>query len=399
MRAGLRASRSQDRERAAGTMHGRAKLSDLGVAARIGERDSVPPGSPFSASPQQHAGEPPAIADDVYGFGALAYELLSGYPPHYPDAAAARSGGAASGTIPARVPVPAALDATRARLSVARSPDERPRDMNERARGARAAADTRRTRLHQPRPSRARRCARRRMHRRRSSHAGTERRGVETERTRTDRAFGAASWAPRLRCCCWARRPGVLRPAAAGTAAADRGGTRHRRRQAAARGHPSRRSRAEGARSAEATRRGKTRVRGAAARDRGNGSTSSSRGRRRTGAARRSNAPARDLRLPQTSVSRTRDYESALAELKRVVPDLTATESGRGGVLRTALRPGNAALEQGTAAEAERQFALALKLQPDHPQAKRGLERAHRPRRGSPPARRRRTPRGRGQVR
>ena len=77
---------------------------------------SVPPGSPFSASPQQHDGEPPAVADDVYGFGALAYELLSGYPPHYPDAAAARSGGPPPEPIRARVPVPAALAAAGARL-------------------------------------------------------------------------------------------------------------------------------------------------------------------------------------------------------------------------------------------------------------------------------------------
>lgn len=47
-------------------------------------------GSPFSASPQQLAGAPACIADDIYGFGALLYELLSGYPPFYPDAAAAR---------------------------------------------------------------------------------------------------------------------------------------------------------------------------------------------------------------------------------------------------------------------------------------------------------------------
>ena len=70
------------------------------------------------------------------------------------------------------------------------------------------------------------------------------------------------------------------------------------------------------------------------------------------------------------------EYDVALAELKRVMPDLTATETAAAGVLRTALAAGNSALEQGTAAEAERQFSLALKLQPDHPQAKRGLERA-----------------------
>ena len=40
--------------------------------------------SPFSASPQQLRGEPATPADDIYGLGALAYELLSHHPPHYP---------------------------------------------------------------------------------------------------------------------------------------------------------------------------------------------------------------------------------------------------------------------------------------------------------------------------
>src|SRR5262245_32143537 len=107
---------------------GRAQLSDLGVAARIGERDSVPPGSPFNASPQQQDGEPPAIADDVYGFGALTYELLSGYPPYYPDAAAARSASLPPASIRARVPVPEALEQI-VLACLARLPEQRPRDM------------------------------------------------------------------------------------------------------------------------------------------------------------------------------------------------------------------------------------------------------------------------------
>jgi serine/threonine protein kinase len=40
--------------------------------------------SPFSASPEQLRGEPPAVSDDIYGLGALAYELLSGRPPYHP---------------------------------------------------------------------------------------------------------------------------------------------------------------------------------------------------------------------------------------------------------------------------------------------------------------------------
>ena len=63
---------------------GRPLLADFGAGASEGDSSSGPPGSPFSASPQQLAGEPARPADDIYGLGALAYELLSGYPPFYP---------------------------------------------------------------------------------------------------------------------------------------------------------------------------------------------------------------------------------------------------------------------------------------------------------------------------
>jgi tetratricopeptide (TPR) repeat protein len=63
---------------------GRPLLADFGAGASEGEMSSGPPGSPFSASPQQLANEPARPTDDIYGLGALAYELLSGYPPFYP---------------------------------------------------------------------------------------------------------------------------------------------------------------------------------------------------------------------------------------------------------------------------------------------------------------------------
>ncbi|MEJ1966340.1 MAG: protein kinase [Gammaproteobacteria bacterium] len=66
---------------------GHVRLSDFGIASAPG----VPDGdiarhglSPFTASPEQLRGDPPSISDDIYGLGALAYELLSGYPPYYP---------------------------------------------------------------------------------------------------------------------------------------------------------------------------------------------------------------------------------------------------------------------------------------------------------------------------
>src|SRR5450755_4169391 len=63
----------------------RALLADFGVAGTNAGHDRPRSGlSPFSASPEQLRGEDPAISDDIYGLGALAYELLAGQPPYYP---------------------------------------------------------------------------------------------------------------------------------------------------------------------------------------------------------------------------------------------------------------------------------------------------------------------------
>jgi serine/threonine protein kinase len=68
---------------------GRVLLADFGVAGRAQEgirNNQASTGwSPSSASPQQLMGLPPAPADDLYGLGALAFELLTGSPPYFPD--------------------------------------------------------------------------------------------------------------------------------------------------------------------------------------------------------------------------------------------------------------------------------------------------------------------------
>jgi serine/threonine protein kinase len=70
---------------------GRVRLADFGISALLpaegsGAAEPRAAGhSPFSASPEQLRGEPPSAADDIYGLGALAYELLSGHPPYYPN--------------------------------------------------------------------------------------------------------------------------------------------------------------------------------------------------------------------------------------------------------------------------------------------------------------------------
>jgi hypothetical protein len=106
---------------------GTPKLSDLGLAARIGDDAAERAGSPFSASPQQLAGEPPAVTDDLYGFGALSCELLTGYPPHYPDVEQSRSSGE-----PVRLEIEPALPAKLENLlrsCLADDPRTRPADM------------------------------------------------------------------------------------------------------------------------------------------------------------------------------------------------------------------------------------------------------------------------------
>lgn len=58
---------------------GQCLVADFGLGgARTG-------GSPPAMSPQQLAGLPAAVSDDVYGFGALLYDLIAGEPLFHPD--------------------------------------------------------------------------------------------------------------------------------------------------------------------------------------------------------------------------------------------------------------------------------------------------------------------------
>jgi serine/threonine protein kinase len=105
---------------------GKPRLADFGVALLVAAKPAANAGrgSPYTMSPQQAAGEAASIADDIYGFGAMLHELLSGYPPSYGDGKLA-----ATTTIAA---LPASVPEQLARLVaqlLADSPGDRPADM------------------------------------------------------------------------------------------------------------------------------------------------------------------------------------------------------------------------------------------------------------------------------
>jgi hypothetical protein len=64
---------------------GIVRVTDFGTASRTGSTLALSAGSPFFASPQQLRGDAATTSDDVYGLGALAYDLLTRRPPYYPD--------------------------------------------------------------------------------------------------------------------------------------------------------------------------------------------------------------------------------------------------------------------------------------------------------------------------
>jgi hypothetical protein len=112
------------------TANGELKLADWGTAASAGSKKTFAMGSPFSASPQQLRGDPATPSDDIYGLGALAYELLGGYPPYYPEFNEHRSQHEMPADLRPRQPAPPKLTALVMTL-LAREPADRPATMQQ----------------------------------------------------------------------------------------------------------------------------------------------------------------------------------------------------------------------------------------------------------------------------
>lgn len=109
---------------------GAVRLVDFGTASPLGSASGAAAGSPFTSSPQQLCGETATVADDVYGLGAMAYELLGGHPPHYPDFDLGRALAQMPPALRPLQPAPPRLKQLVMQM-LARDPLERPHDMSQ----------------------------------------------------------------------------------------------------------------------------------------------------------------------------------------------------------------------------------------------------------------------------
>ena len=344
---------------------GMPRLADFGLAAIAGSADAPRGGSPFSMSPQQLDGAPPAPADDLYAFGALAHELLAGYPPFYPDPRPERVRDEHPAPLPARAQVPPALEQLVLRC-LAKDPGARPARAADLAVQLRAlAADVASSPVAagappvdlRPPPS---------------AEAAIAPQWTRTQPDRTEpqqlRAQGfrrgllAASF--------------VFLAAAAGFVFFVLPERVARDAPAAAIAQPAAKAAPPPVESrdlqalAEAKRQFEElkpavdkRLAALEARSAGIW------GGEPFASGKRSLADA-------DAAFGLRDYSSALAKLRAAEADLVATERSAAVQLTAALAAGRAALEAGDAATARQQFERALAIEPGNPAARRGVERA-----------------------
>jgi hypothetical protein len=346
---------------------GTPQLADFGLAAVVGDAVQPAAGSPFSASPQQLQGAPAATTDDVYGFGALAYELLCGYPPFYPDASSGRTSGTAPAPFASRLAVPPELERLVLQC-LEKRPEDRPescagiasalRGMKPAPAAAPAAPATVAVEL-QPPPMAGGPIA---PEWRRASASGPSPEQLRSQGFRRGLVAGALAFLliaagfvflvlPR-----WVGQstsPPTAVTAPPPSASPPSPAAEPDLRQLAEAKRAYEELRPEVAKRLEA-------LEGRAAATWG-GETF---------------MKGKDGFTAAEAAFGERDYPRALVQLQTADQDLTAVEMHASEALRAALAAGAAALESGAAKTAQEQFALALKIDPDNATARRGLERA-----------------------
>ena len=111
---------------------GTVRVADFGMSLLLAQEPAATAGrgSAYNMSPQQLAGAPAAVADDVYAFGVLLHELLSGYPPFYPDVSEERVRNEVPAALPKRSDIPAALSELVERC-LRKAPEQRPQTMRQ----------------------------------------------------------------------------------------------------------------------------------------------------------------------------------------------------------------------------------------------------------------------------
>lgn len=347
--------RQLQRVHAAGLVHGDLKpgnvLMDASGSIRLADFEHSVPfgaqpggGTPGRQSPQQLRGEPAGASDDLYALGALLYELLTAYPPFYPDPTPERVFHA-----PVPVPVPRhhAPDGLR-RLALrllAKSPGERPHNLES------VLSELKRITAEgeeQPEPLRP---------------TGLPNSQSSVQRNPTvwwaagaaclvGFLFTAFYWLPN-----WTERRALQTATDAAAEAA---------RQIEA----SRRDAQEAAATLEARKAAETARQDYAAIKARLDSRSSA-----VWAAPLL-AQAREAEAAAVTAMDLAQFEQARQAWLKAAQTLQSVESGRAQALVAALAQGAAALEKGDGATAARSFELALLIEPEHQAAIRGRARA-----------------------